>query len=332
MKFFISAALVALVSATSVAAQEYTIGVSLDTGPTHLRNVMTREITNKIEAASDGRIKFNFFEGGSQFNDRDVTTALAQGAVDMAMPGHWNLGRVVPDYNVFGLPMFYGLPREDQYKATDGKTGAAIAKITEDKLGVVVLGDWIDLGFGVMFFTNKAVEAPEDIKGLKLRSPGGAVVLSRFEKFGATGVSIPFPDVPQALQKGTIDGLMTSFESVRSAKLWDSGLRHSYSDYHAFYQYVPLISAKAWNSLPTDLQEIMRTTWNEGVAEARDAAAQAQIEAAEEAASHGVSNVWAETADLDALRAVLMEDQDRLAEELRVDPAIVELAREDLAN
>jgi len=332
MKLFASASLAALISAASVSAQEHTIEVSLDTGPTHLRNVLVHDIAKKIEEASEGRLKFNFFEGGSQYNDRDVTTALAQGAIDMALPGHWNLARIVPDYNVLGLPMFYGLPRQEQYKATDGETGAALAKETEEKLGVVVLGNWMDLGFGAMFFTETAVEVPEDIKGLKMRSPGGAVAVARFEKFGATGVSIPFPDVPQALQKGTIDGLMTTFESVRSAKLWDSGLKHSYSDYHAFYQYVPLVSAKAWNDLPADLQEIMRTTWNEGVAEAREAAAEAQAKAAEEAASHGMTNISAAEADLDALRADLMADQDRLAEELRVDPAIVATAQKDLAE
>jgi len=332
MKLFASAAFVALVTATSVAAQEYTIDVSLDTGPTHLRNVLVHDIAQKIEEASDGRIEFNFFEAGSQYNDRDVTTALAQGAMDMAFPGHWNLARIVPDFNVLGLPMFYGLPREEQYKVTDGETGAVLAKQIEDKLGVVVLGDWVDLGFGAMFFTNKAVESPEDIKGLKMRSPGGAVAVARFEKFGATGVSMPFPDVPQALQKGTIDGLMTTFESVRSAKLWDSGLKHSYSDFHAFYQYVPLISGQAWGELPEDLQEIMRTTWSDGVKEAREAAVVAQLKAADEAAEHGMTNVAAAESDLDALRAALMTDQPRLAEELRVDPAIIEMAAKDLAK
>ncbi|MFC3612750.1 TRAP transporter substrate-binding protein DctP [Lutimaribacter marinistellae] len=332
MKFLMNAAFVAAVTASCAAAEEYIIDISLDTGPTHLRNVLVHEITDRIEEASDGRLKFNFFEGGSQYNDRDVTTALAQGAMDMAVPGHWNLARIVPNYNVLGLPMFYGLPREDQYKATDGETGAALARETENKLDVTVLGNWMDLGFGAMFFTETQVDAPEDIKGLKMRSPGGPIAVSRFGKFGATGVSIPFPDVPQALQKGTIDGMMTTFESVRSAKLWDSGLKHSYSDFHAFYQYVPLISAHAWNELPEDLQQIMRTTWNEGVTSARETAAKAQAEAADEAARHGMRNVAAKAEDLDALRGDLMADQPQLVKELRIDPAMVELARKDLAS
>ncbi|MBC7284908.1 TRAP transporter substrate-binding protein DctP [Hoeflea sp.] len=325
-----TAAVAAWLVAVPATAEEYTIDISLDTGPTHLRNLLAHEIAAKIENASEGRLKFNFFEGGSQYNDQDVPTALAQGAIDMALPGHWNLARIVPDYNVLGLPMFYGRPREAHYRVTDGETGAALARETEQKLGVVVLGKWMDLGFGVMFFTDKAVKEPEDLKGLKMRSPGGAVALARFEKFGATGVSIPFPDVPQALQKGTIDGLMSTFESVRSSKLWDSGLRFSYSDYHAFYQYVPLVSAQAWNELPDDLKEIMRTTWNEGVMAAREAAAEAQSAAAEEAAAHGLTNVSAAESDLAALRASLMADQPRLAKELRVDPGIIELAEKEL--
>ena len=243
-----------------VMVAEYEIDVSLETGPNHIRNVVVGEITDKIEQASNGRLKFNLFHGSAKFKGKDELTALAQGALDMGVVGNWYMGAIIPGFNMAGLPMFYGLPREEQYKVWDGKTGQKIRRRLVDKLGIVIIGDSIDLGFGAMFFVDKEVKSPGDLVGLKMRAPGGAAHIARFEVLGAAAVSIPFADVPQALQRGTVDGIASNHEAIRSAKLWESGLKYSYSDYHAFFQYIPIMSQRKWDELPEDLQAVITNT------------------------------------------------------------------------
>lgn len=53
--------------------------------------------------------------------------------------------------------------------------------------------------------TSKKVEGPQDLKGLKLRSPT-APLSEFFQSIGASSVAIPAPQVREAIERGTIDG------------------------------------------------------------------------------------------------------------------------------
>lgn len=321
----------ALGAGPAFAQDKHTIEISLETGPNHVRNMSIVEMAKELEQASDGRLEVKVFHGASKFKGTNVPTALAQGALDMGMPGTWHMGKAVPSFNMPGLPLFYGRPREEQYKVWDGEVGQALNKQLEDKLGVKVIGRWIDLGFGQMFFTETPVKSHADLKGLKMRAPGGAANLARYDAFDATAVKIAWPDVPQALQRNTVDGVLTTFESVRSAKLWDSGLKHAYEDNQAFFQYVPVMSKKKWDSLPEDLQKLIVDTWEAKVDDIRDLAAERQQSAREEAEANGIDRVVGSEEDLAKMRDKLMSTQDQLIEELRIDADLVKMAEETLS-
>ena len=77
---------------------------SLDTAPTHGRNISIGDYLGKVEAASKGRLKTEIFASGQLFADLNVTKALVQGQVDMAAPGTWAITNFVPDSDVFQLP------------------------------------------------------------------------------------------------------------------------------------------------------------------------------------------------------------------------------------
>ena len=330
MKNILIAACAALTLTFPAFAADYTLKVSLETGPNHIRNIILGEIAKDMEEASDGRLALKIFHGASQYKGRDVATALAQNALDMGFPGVWHLAAILPEFNLNGLPMFYGMPREVQYKVWDGATGQEMNRRIEEKLGVVVLGPWMDLGYGTMFFTKQQVTELAELEGMKIRAPGGASYITRFNVFGATAVSIPFPDVPQALQRGTIDGVSTSHESVRAAKLWDAGLKYALDDYQVFNHYVPIVSRQAWEKLPGDLQTIVREAWLKSVGKARDLAAERQASAIKEGARNGISYAIATQEDRANMRKRLMAVQPALIKELRIDPELVALAKSDL--
>jgi C4-dicarboxylate-binding protein DctP len=88
------------------AADALELRCSLDTAPSHPRNVALRDFLSKLEAASDGRIKTRLFESGSLFPDLQVMKALVQGQVEMACPGTWTITGFVPDADFSQLPAF----------------------------------------------------------------------------------------------------------------------------------------------------------------------------------------------------------------------------------
>ncbi|MGI9380315.1 MAG: TRAP transporter substrate-binding protein DctP [Methyloligellaceae bacterium] len=309
--------------ASAVSAQEHKIDISLETGPNHVRNLSVVKFADELNKKSGGKLKVKVFHGASKYKGTNVPTALAQGALDMGMPGTWHLGKFVSEFNAPGLPVLYGAKRDIQYKLWDGPVGKELVSKLENKLKVKVIGRWIDLGYGQMFFVKKKVTSHADLQGMKIRAPGGAANLARYEGFDAKAIKISWPDVPQALQRGTVDGVLTTHESVRSAKLWDSGLKYAYDDYQGFFQYVPVMSKRAWDKLPKDLQDLIVSTWEAKVDEMRKFAEERQNSARSDGAKNGIQRTDASDADIAAMRTKLMKGQADLVTKLKMDPAFI---------
>src|SRR5690606_23735640 len=158
------------------------------TAPSHVRNVSIHAFSDEILKRSEGRLAIEVFDSASQYRDPDVAIALAQGAVDMAVPADQHLSKFVPETGILLLPMVYGLPRETLYRVTDGPLGDEIRRALEEKLDVVVLGRALDLGHGTVFSSDSAIVTPEGLQGRKVRVPGGAATLERYRVFGASPV------------------------------------------------------------------------------------------------------------------------------------------------
>ena len=310
--------------AGAVYAADYTISVTLDTSPQHVRNVWLKDFARAIEEKSDGRLELEIFEAAAKYKDSEAATAVAQGAIDMAIPQYQLISRFVPEADMEQLPMFYGLGRDQIYAVVDGAVGDDLHGKIEDTLGVKVLGRPIDLGFGTVFSTNVELQTPADLAGLKVRVPGGPATVQRYENMGAVPVQISWPDVPQALQTGTISSLWSTQESVASAKLWDAGVKYAMEDRQAIVQYVPLINQRALDELPDDLRALLIDTWDEMVDAQRDFAAQRQQDARDLNAQNGIVTSDPDAEALAAMRQRLMEVQPALVEELGIDPAFIE--------
>lgn len=111
--------------------------------------------------------------------------------------------------------------------------------------------------------SKKPVNSLDDLKGMKIRVPGG-MVAEVFQQFGVSTVSLPGSDIFPALEKGTIDAA----DYVGPAVNWELGFSQV-TDYIMFgppgvmsvYQPVDLmdltVNLRAWNSLDPKLQQLV---------------------------------------------------------------------------
>lgn len=318
-----STAIAIALHAGLAAAADYTVSVTLDTSPQHVRNVWLKDFARAIEDRSGGRLELEIFEAAAKYKDSEAAAAVAQGAIDMAIPQYQLISRFVPESDFEQLPMFYGQGREAIYAVVDGEVGDDLHKRIEDKLRVKVLGRPIDLGFGTVFSTSVELNGPGDLSGLKVRVPGGPATVQRYEAMGSVPVQISWPDVPQALQTGTVSSLWATQESVASAKLWDAGVKYAMEDRQAIVQYVPLINQRAFDKLPEDLQTLLVGTWDEMVDGQRAFAAERQQKARALNAEHGIRTSDPDEAALGAMRETLLAVQPALVEELGIDADFV---------
>jgi TRAP-type transport system periplasmic protein len=305
---------------------------SLDTAPSHVRNVSILDYLGKLEQASGGKITSEVFHSGQLFADLNVAKALLQGQVEMAAPGAWTLTGLVPDCDMVQLPVFYGQQMEVTHAASDGKAGTHINSQLETKLRTHVLGSWIDLGFQNWYSTKKPIKATDDLKGMKIRSPGGAGISWRIAFFGGIPNVTPWPNVPLALSQGTFDGFVSTDESCTTAKLWEAGVRNSYADHQYSGQYIPMISGTFWDKLSADHQKLMRDLWAQNIGTYRTNAAAAQARARKTMEDNGVAFVDPSKEQLAAARKLMQADVATLIKDAKLSPEVVKYAEEAAAQ
>src|SRR5579884_1582213 len=312
------------------AAGPWQLRCSLDTAPSHPRNVALRDFLDKVEKASDGQIQTKLFESGSLFPDLHVVKALVQGQVEMACPGTWTITGFVPDADFSQLPAFYGQPIDVVHKATDGSAGKHVNDEVSAKLKVQVLGSWFDLGFNEWFSTKKPLNSLADLKDMKLRSPGGVLNSWRIRFFGGIPNVTAWPDVPLAMSQGTFDGLISTNESVNSAKLFDSGLRHSLQDNQGMGLYVPMMNQNFWSEIGAKNQQAILKLWADNLPTYCKNTAKAQQDGREALAKAGVSFVDVPQAERDTVRKKMLAEQDKVAADAHMSPELVKLVITDV--
>jgi C4-dicarboxylate-binding protein DctP len=305
---------------------------SLDTAPSHLRNVSMKDYLGKVEAASNGKIKTELFESGQLYPDLEVGKALIQGQVEMAAPGSWTITGIVSDADCFQLPALYGQPIELIHKVIDGKAGQYLNGQIQQKLRSHVIGPYLDLGFQNWYSSNRPIASLADLKGMKIRNSGGAGQAWRARFLGAIPNTTAWPNVPLALSQGTFDGLVSSNESLVSAKLWDSGVKYSLADRQFVAEYIPMTSQVFWGKLSPELQKMMTDVWAENVPTYRANMAGAQTKARATLEEHGVKIADPTEEQTAAARKQMLAEQDQLAKDIKVSPEMVKLIMAEVGS
>lgn len=176
----------------------------------------------QIEEESQGRLKIEIYPamqlGGKppQLYDQ-----ARNGVVDIiwTLPGN-TPGRF-PSTEVFELPFIAAARATVNAPAAQEYGDTHLAKETED---VKLLAFWAhDQG---LIHTKKPIATMADLKGLKLRNPT-RLAGEALSALGAVSVSMPVPQVPEALAQGVIDGCVIPWEVVPSVKVDELTTHHT---------------------------------------------------------------------------------------------------------
>jgi TRAP-type C4-dicarboxylate transport system substrate-binding protein len=103
--------------------------------------------------------------------------------------------------------------------------------------------------------TKKLVKSLEDIKGIRLRSPGPQQTLI-LKEFGASPLTIPMPELYNALQRGMADGAVAPFSVLSDIKLYELMRHHTVANLYVMSMGI-VMNQKVWDSLPPDIQKTM---------------------------------------------------------------------------
>ncbi|UYG09012.1 TRAP transporter substrate-binding protein [Halomonas sp. M4R1S46] len=227
-----------------------------------------------VQEATDAEIRIDV-GGNSQYgDDMEALTQMRLGTLALSANSQGTTSSVVPQFSVLGLPfLFDSLPTA--WRVMDGKVGDELKKLAEQN-GLVLLAMW-DNGIRHVSNNVKPIEKPEDLDGLKIRTPPDEMTVDIFEALGANPTPMNFSELYIALQQGVVDGQENPLMNIYSSKL------HEVQDYISMtghkYESTPVLMSKmVWDSLAPEYQEAIQ----EAALEAGEFNRKASLEADEE--------------------------------------------------
>lgn len=204
-----------------------------------------RKLTEEIEQISNGALKMKFNLGGTlSINAININSAVADDIVQIATDAYYHGS--VPIAGISALP-FLVHSVDDMNKVMT--ILRPLAERDFAKKGVTVLG-WYTYPPQVFWFRGN-VSSLADVKNRKIRvtsAEQGEVIKS----FGGTPVQLGSADVPAALERGIVDGILTA--SAGGINAWKELLKSSYTmgvNYPVSYI---IANTERFKKLPPDLQ------------------------------------------------------------------------------
>jgi len=251
---FLIGAFSTIVWGNGVMATEYPIVMKIGhsqptTHPRHKAFLFFKEIVEK----KSPKIKIEIYPAAQLGTEREQMEMLKLGTLQATRGGAFEAAS--PKLLSLLLPFLFR-DLDHVHKVLQGPIGDVLAEVTEEN-GIKILA-WADSG-GMRQITNnvRPINAPRDLRGLKIRTPPIDAIVRCMKAFGATPVSVPYADLYMALKTGVADGQENPFVHIYHKKLWEVQKYLSIVN----YQYHPdpfFVSLKWWKSLPIDVQAILK--------------------------------------------------------------------------
>jgi TRAP-type C4-dicarboxylate transport system substrate-binding protein len=209
----------------------------------------------RIEEESEGRVKFEIYPSMSLGGTPpQLFRQVAQGVVDIVWTLQGYTPGLFPRSEIFELPTVYV---NDPAAANLAMREMFDEYLAPEYEAVHVLYFHVHAG-QAMQMANSVVRSPADLAGKKMRVPGptGIAVL---EALGSSPVSMPIPDLPQALATSAIDGALSPFEVIPALQLQDKTKYQIEGPNSSRFgtsclQFV--MNKERWAALPEDIQDI----------------------------------------------------------------------------
>ena len=198
-----------------------------------------------VNQKTNGRVKIEVGGSAQYGDDVEALTNMRLGTMAFSANSQGSTSGVVPQFGVLGLPfLFKDLPQA--WKVLDGPVGERLGKHAKEK-GLVLLAFW-DNGIRHVSNNVRPITKPEELAGVKLRTPPDPVTVDIFKALGANPTPMPFGELYIALQQGVVDGQENPLMNIYSSKLHEVQKFISLTGHK--YEATPLLaSAVVFNTL-----------------------------------------------------------------------------------
>lgn len=146
--------------------------------------------------------------------------AISRGNLDMSIASAQELAEFFPEFSIFSAGYLHR-DAAHQKRVFESDLFKPFKKMVEDKLGVKLLTVMYLGRRQINLRTDKRINTPEDMAGVKLRMPGSDAWMFLGRALGANPTPVAFTEIYTALQTGAVDGQDNPLPTVRDAKFFE---------------------------------------------------------------------------------------------------------------
>ena len=263
----------------------------------HTVHIAMLEFAQQVEEQTQGRIQVKIFPNGQLGSENENMEQLMAGVIAMTKVSAPGLATYNESYHTFGLPYIFDSTEDFYHKMDSGQMKDFFLSSKDD--GFVTL-TYYTSGARSFYTKNKAIRKPEDLKGLKIRVQDMKSQTDMMNALGGIPVAMSYGDVYTSLQTGIIDGTENNETALTTGKHGEVCKVFS-TDQHAMIPDVMVMSAKVWETIsPQDQQIILDAAY--ASTESHKIAWDAAIQEAVEEASGQMNVEFVEDVDKEAFR------------------------------
>jgi len=240
-----------LLAAPSLPAQMLKIATIAPEGSSWMNDM--RAGAEAIEQHTQGRVKFKFYGGGVQGNDKQVQRKMRTGQLSGGAFTSGGLNMFHKDADIFSMPLLFNNLKEARYVRE--RVEPDLRRMLED-------AGYVNFGFAAAGFaylmSNKPLKTLSDLDGQKVWVPeGDRPSFAALRALGVAPVVMPVTDVLTGLQTDLLDSVTAP--PVGAVVLqWHTRLKYI-TDVPVAYVYAALlIDSKAFARIKPEDQQVVR--------------------------------------------------------------------------
>ena len=175
---------------------------------------------NSLEKYSDNAFDFQLFPSMQLGDEQETVRALQLGTLQMSMLATNNYAPFAPSCGWVNMP--YLFDTLDEFRALLDAMWEQNNEWAVKEGGCRILSI-LDIGYRQLTTSAKhPVRKLADAKGIKIRTPQNALMVSTFKALGLEPTAVSFSETFNALQQGVVDGQEGCFNNVVTLKFYEA--------------------------------------------------------------------------------------------------------------
>ena len=242
---FCALALLAAAAVPLPIAAQTTMKINISVAQNSHYGVAIDTFAREVEARTNGRYKIQTFYAGALGAERESVEGVQLGTLDLTLTSTGPLPNFVPEVAILDIPFLF---RDYAHARAvlDGPIGQELLQKLPPR-GMVGLA-WAENGFRHMTNSKRPVNAPDDLRGLKMRTMENPIHIEAYKQFGILPTPMAFTEVFTALQQGTVDGPENPLSVITAAKL-DQVQKNLTLTGHVYSPAIILMNKGQWDKL-----------------------------------------------------------------------------------